>query len=157
MISRFCLSGFLLILFNATVLADQTMLLREPVLSEDHLAFVYAGDIWVAKTDGGQPRRLTSHPAEERHPVFSPDGSQIAFNAWYEGNRDVYVISVDGGQPRRLTWHPDADIPIDWTADGNQVVMVSYRESDHGRSGQLYHVSLDGGLPVKQMEARVFR
>ena len=157
MISRFCLLGALLLLINSTLFADQTLLLRQPALSENHLAFVYAGDIWVANRDGSQPRRLTSHPAQETGPVFSPDGSMIAFDAQYEGNRDVYVISVEGGQPRRLTWHPDADIPLSWTADGSEVALVSYRETDHGRSGQLYHVSVDGGLPVRQMDARVYR
>jgi tricorn protease len=157
MISRFCLSGLMLVLASTTLVADQTLLLREPTLSENHLAFVYAGDLWIANRDGSQPRRLTSHPAEERHPVFSPDGSLIAFSARYEGNLDVHVIPVTGGQPQQLTWHPDADIPLDWSADGNEVALVSYRESDHGRSGQLYHVALAGGLPSRQMDARVYR
>ena len=137
--------------------AQQTLLLRQPDLSADHLAFVYAGDIWVANRDGSNPRRLTSHPAEENSPSFSPDGSMIAFSANYENNADVYVIDVAGGQPRRLTWHPGNDVPTGWTADGGAVSFVSTRETDHGRSGQLYHASLDGGLPEKQMEARVYR
>lgn len=157
MISRIALAGFLLALSTSAVSADQTMLLREPALSQNHLAFVYAGDLWVARLDGSDPRRLTSHPAEERHPVFSPDGQWLAFSAEYEGNLDVYVISVEGGQPRRLTWHPDNDIPLDWSADGSEVALVSDRETDHGRSGQLYHVSVEGGLPVRQMDARVYR
>jgi len=136
--------------------ADQTLLLRQPDISADHLAFVYAGDIWVANRDGSAPRRLTSNPATESAPVFSPDGSLIAFNAAYENNVDVYVIPVAGGQPRRLTWHPGQDMVTGWTADGGAVTFVSARESDHGREGQLYHASLDGGLPLKRMEARVF-
>lgn len=137
--------------------AEPTRLLTQPALSANKLAFVYAGDIWVANRDGSEPRRLTSHPAGEELPHFSPDGSRIAFVARYEDNADVYVIDVDGGQPRRLTWHPADDIATGWTADGESVTFVSRRETDHGRSGQWYHVSLAGGLPEKQMEARVFR
>ncbi|MGB5244903.1 MAG: hypothetical protein WBN34_00005, partial [Woeseia sp.] len=96
----------LLILLAPTAFADQTLLLRQPALSAEHLAFVYAGDIWVADRNGAMPRRLTSHPAEESHPIFSPDGTSIAFAAEYEGRPDVYVIPVQGGQPKRLTWHP---------------------------------------------------
>jgi tricorn protease len=48
-------------------------------------------------------------------------------------------------------------VPTGWNADGSQVTLVSRRETDHGRSGQWYQVSLDGGAPVKQMDARVFR
>lgn len=136
---------------------EQTRLLRDPDISDSHLVFVYAGDLWLAQRDGSDPRRLTSHPAEENSPIFSPDGQQIAFSAEYDGNTDVYVISVQGGQPKRLTWHPTADVPVDWAPDGSAVAFVSDRETDHGRSGQLYHARLEGGPPVRQMEARFFR
>ncbi len=144
-------------LFAPVAGAEGVLLLRQPSVSADKLAFVYAGDIWVANRDGSNPRRLTSHPAEENGPVFSPDGSQIAFSAEYENNTDTYIIPALGGQPRRLTWHPSYDIPTGWTADGNAVTLVSPRETDHGRSAQLYHAFVGGGLPEKQMEARIYR
>jgi tricorn protease len=152
---RAAFAGLLLAALPFTAYADETLLLRQPALSKDHLAFVYAGDIWIADRSGAGARRLTSHPAEEQLPVFSPDGQYLAFAADYEGNTDVYIVPVSGGQPQRLTWHPGADRPQGWSADGREVAFVSARETDHGRSGQLYHVSTDGGLPVKQMEARI--
>jgi len=133
------------------------LLLRQPALSADHLAFVYAGDIWVADTNGAHPRRLTSHPATEQDPIFSPDGKWIAFSANYEENRDVYIIPVAGGQPTRLTWHPGTDVPMYWSADSRNVFFTSGRETDHGRSRQLYSVSVEGGAPCKEMEARIFQ
>lgn len=135
----------------------QTLLLRDPAISADKIAFVYAGDIYVANRDGTSPRRLTSHAADEGGPVFSPDGSKIAYTARYNNNTDVYTISVNGGQPTRLTFHPGADTAIDWSPDGSEVAFVSRRETNAGRSQQLYHVSVDGGLPEQQMKARVFR
>ncbi len=149
--------SILVAVLAAPLAAQQTLLLRQPDLSANHLAFVYAGDIWIAERDGTSPRRLTSSPTEEGTPLFSPDGSKLAFSADFENNVDVYVIDVGGGQPKRLTWHPGDDAPTGWTADGNAVTFVSARETDHGRSGQLYHASVEGGLPRKQMEARVFR
>ncbi len=139
------------------VFAQQTLLLKQPSISADKLAFVYAGDIWLANRDGSNPRRLTSSPAQENSPSFSPDGTQITFAATYEDNIDVYVVAVSGGQARRLTWHPGPDIPTGWTSDGTAVTLVSARETDHGRSGQFYHVSLQGGMPMKQMESRIYR
>ena len=139
------------------VFAQQTLLLKQPSISADKLAFVYAGDIWLANRDGSNPRRLTSSPAQENSPSFSPGGTQITFAATYEDNIDVYVVAVSGGQARRLTWHPGPDIPTGWTSDGTAVTLVSARETDHGRSGQLYHVSLQGGMPMKQMESRIYR
>ncbi|MDP5103815.1 MAG: PDZ domain-containing protein [Erythrobacter sp.] len=133
----------------------ETKLLRDPALSDNALAFVYAGDIWIAAPDGGNPVRLTSHPADERDPIFSPDGKKIAYTANYDGNADVFVIDVRGGEPQRLTWHPGDDTAVDWAPDGKSVAMVSARERRSGRSGQLYHVGLDGGLPQKVSEATV--
>jgi tricorn protease len=43
-----------------------------------------------------------------------------------------------------------------WSASGEDVAFVTRRETDHGRSGELYHVSVDGGAPEKQMEARFY-
>lgn len=153
----YTIAALLFVLSPASSPAQQTLLLEQPAVSAEHLAFVYAGDIWLAARDGSNPRRLTSDPAEENHPVFSPDGKRIAFAAEYEGNADVHVIRVAGGQPQRLTWHPEDDIPTDWSADGKQVNFVSGRETDHGRSEQLFQVVLTGGAPRKLMEARVYR
>jgi tricorn protease len=148
---------FALSLVAQPAFSQQTFLLKQPSISANKLAFVYAGDIWVAGRDGSNPRRLTTHPAEENGPVFSPDGNWIAFSADYENNIDTYIIPSSGGQPQRLTWHPGNDIPTGWTADGNAVTLVSRRETDHGRSAQLYHARVGGGLPLKQMEARIYR
>jgi len=142
---------------DAPAQSEPTRLLRQPDISADQLVFVYAGDLWLADRDGGDARRLTSHPAEENTPIFSPDGRRIAFAAEYGGNTDVYVISTDGGNPNRLTWHPTGDTPVAWTPDGKAVAFVSDRETDHGRSGQLYHVPIAGGPPIRQMDARFFR
>ena len=151
------LSLLLLWSLSGLLAAEPTHLLRQPAVSADHLAFVYAGDLWVSERDGSNPRRLTTSPAEENNPHFSPDGRLIAFAADYEGNTSVYVISVEGGNPRRLTWHPGDDIPVGWSADGQRVAFASRRETDHGRSAQLYHVPVDGGAPIRQMDARFFR
>lgn len=130
-----------------------TLLLRQPAVSKNHLAFVYGGDIWVSDRDGGRPERITTNPAPEFAPHFSPDGSMIAFSATYDGNTDVYVVPTVGGEPRRLTWHPAADVVTGWSADGRRVLFASNREVDNSRSGQLYEVSVEGGYEKKIMQA----
>lgn len=140
---------------HALMAADQTLLLRTPDISKDQLAFVYAGDIWVASRDGKESRRLTSSAADESLPVFSPDGKWIAFTADYNGNTDAYVISADGGQPKRLTFHPDDDVVTGWSPDGKEVLFTSPREVAVGRSQQLYRISASGGYPTKVMDAPV--
>ena len=48
-------------------------------VNQTHIAFSYAGDIWIIERAGGDARRITNHPGEENFPMFSPDGSQLTF------------------------------------------------------------------------------
>src|SRR6266545_7699202 len=80
-------------------------MLRQPSVSKDQIAFVYAGDIWLVPKKGGAAVRLTSSPGEESFPRFSPDGTKVAYSASYDGNVDVYVVPSTGGEPARLTHH----------------------------------------------------
>jgi tricorn protease len=124
-------------------------LFREPAVSADKIAFVYAGDIWLVPKAGGTAVRLSSPPGEESFPRFSPDGTKLAYSADYDGNTDVYVVPVAGGEPVRLTHHPMADRVVGWHPDGTRVIFASARESGRQRYNQFYLVSATGGLPEK--------
>ena len=128
--------------------AQGTRLLREPDISDRHVVFVHANDLWVASRDGGEARRLTAHEGEETSPKFSPDGRHVAFSGEYDGNTDVYVVPVEGGEPQRLTWHPGADIVQGWTADGGGVLFRSGRTGHPTATTTFWTVPLSGGLPA---------
>lgn len=129
--------------------------LRYPALSEDHLAFVHAGDIWLAKWPqpaGGKVQvdayRLTSAKGEERYPRFSPDGKQIAFSANYDGNVDIYVLNIDGIEPpRRITHHPQSDRLLGWYPDGEHLLFASTLDAALLGFNRVYKVAAEGGLP----------
>src|SRR6266853_2452797 len=122
------------------------LLMQKPTLSKTHIAFAYAGDLWRVAREGGEARLLTSGTGTKSDPVFSPDGSMIAFTGDYDGNVDVYVMPGGGGVPRRLTHHPAIDEVVGWAPDGKSVLFRSSRNS-YSRFNRLFTVSLDGGLP----------
>lgn len=135
-------------LLSVTALAQGTMLLRQPTISNDYIAFVYANDLWIVGKDGGEARRLTSNEGMEANPHFSPDGKHIAFTGQYDGNTDVYLIPTEGGQPERLTWHPGADQVTGWTPDGEFILFSSSREGVlPTMESKIYKISKKGGMP----------
>ena len=127
--------------------AQGTQLLRQPTLSNQHIVFVYANDLWIVNRTGGDAQRLTTDEGGESYPHFSPDGQTIAFTGQYDGNTDVYTIPVNGGAPKRLSWHPGADVVQGWTPDGKSVVFRSGREGYPTRLNRLYTIAIDGGFP----------
>src|SRR5205823_10640378 len=94
------LAAAALFLFASAVSASENaayLLLQRPALSATQIVFSYAGDLWSVPRSGGDAKRLTSGPGVETDPVFSPDGSQIAFEGEYDGNIDVFVMTASGG------------------------------------------------------------
>ncbi len=132
----------------AAIDTADTRLLSQPAISSSHLAFIYAGDLYVSDLDGRSVRRLTSDEGIERLPAFSPDGTQLAFSAEYDGNVDVFVVPVTGGVPLRLTWHPGPDLVQGFTPDGASVLFTSSRAVFTTRYTQLFIVPVKGGVEV---------
>ena len=125
--------------------ANKPHIFQHPALSKDLIAFGYAGDLWTVPREGGVARRLTTGVGIETDPVFSPDGSTIAFTGDYDGNTDVFTIPAAGGIPFRVTYHPAADFAVAWTPDGKDIVFRSTRISA-SRYTQLYEVPAKGGI-----------
>ncbi|MEE9231110.1 MAG: PDZ domain-containing protein [Acidobacteriota bacterium] len=130
---------------NAGADADKP-LLRQPTISGTSVVFMYADDLWTVGREGGDARRLTTHPGYEWNPYFSPDGSSVAFTGTYDGNSDVFIIPATGGEPKRLTYHPGGDVVVGWTPDGKNIAFSSSRNSYSGFE-RLFTVPVEGGFP----------
>ncbi len=144
----FALLAFALLL--APICAAQSskpLLLQSPTVSRSQIAFAYGGDIWIVDRNGGDARRLVTGSGMLSGPVFSPDGSLVAYTGDYDHNQDVYVVPAAGGEPRRLTWHPSTDVALGWTPDGKHVIFRSLRSS-YSRFERLYTVPVEGGFPA---------
>jgi len=137
---------------------DDARLLRFPAIHGNQVVFSYAGDLYTVNADGGIARKLTSSKGYEMFARFSPDGKQIAFTGQYDGNTEVFVMPANGGEPKRLTFTATLgrddvsdrmgpnNIVMGWTPDGKYIVYRSRKQSFNPFRGQLYKVSVEGGL-----------
>lgn len=126
-----------------------TRLLREPTISDTHVAFTYGGDIWVTDLGNSRTQRITSTPAVESNPQLSPDGQTIAFSSNRSGNNAVYTVSIKGGDPKRLTWHPSSSSVRGWSPDGSHIIYSTSRDSAPTGIGYLWSVDVNGGPSTK--------
>lgn len=130
--------------------------MRYPAISPDgrEIAFSYRGDIYKVDVNGGKAVQLTTNPAYDFRPVWSPDGKFIAFAADRYGNFDVFVMRAEGGEPRRLTTHSASEIPYAFTPDGKRVVFGAQLQDPAASAlfpraslTELYAVPVEGGRP----------
>ena len=113
-IAAACLAGF-------TFAQDAPLWMRHSVISPDGttIAFTYKGDIYTVPVTGGRAMQITTNPAYDTDPVWSPDSKQVAFASDRMGSLDVYIVSKDGGEPRRLTTHSGSETPLAFTDAGH--------------------------------------
>jgi tricorn protease len=117
---------------------------RFPSLYKDTVVFTAEGDLWRVGLQGGIAQRLTTHPAEESRPAFSPDGKTIAFSAAYEGPTEVYTLALDGGVPVRRTYEGGTAAVVGWTPSGE--ILYSTRRFSTLPNTQLARVDLKTGI-----------
>lgn len=107
------------------------LLLGGLAVNATHVVFSHAGDLYSVPRSGGAAARLTSGPAEDFSPVFSADGSLLAFaRALGGGNIDIFTMAPSGGAATRLTFHPKLDVPRSFSPDGKTLVFLSGRDGD---------------------------
>ena len=97
-------------------------------------------DIYVMNADGSEQTRLTTAPAIDEDPNWSPDGTKIAFNSIRDGNREIYVMNADGSEQTRLTNSQGGDAGADWSPDGTKIVFASDRDG----IAEIYVMNADG-------------
>jgi tricorn protease len=138
--------AFLLLL---AALARSEPYLTEPAVcpTRPEIAFVSGGDIWLVPAKGGEAHLLVSHPAEESRPLYSPDGSQLAFISTRTGNGDIYVLTLANGALKRLTFDDGLDQLDGWSRDGRWLYFSS-GSHDVNRKNDIYRVSAQGGTPM---------
>lgn len=151
------LLGVAAILLSVSLYAQDTPLwMRYCAISPDgsSIAFTYKGDIYTVPAAGGKATQITTNPAHDTKPVWSPDGKKIAFASDRMGSMDVYEVSREGGIPKRLTTHSGNETPIAYKDAGHILFQANIMPAAEdvqfpsGQFQQIYEVSTTGGRPI---------
>jgi Tol biopolymer transport system component len=125
-----------------------------PIQLTGRLVFSYQLDdnieIFVMDVPEGTLHRLTTDPAPDFSPTWSPDGSRIAFRSMRDGNDEVYVMNADGSGQRNLTRNPASDYSPAWSPKGNAIAFATDRADRTGNDEWL--MDADGGNPRPLVE-----
>jgi len=82
-------------------------------------------DIYLKSAGGAAITQITSDPASDIQPEFSPDGKRIAFASDRAGNFDIWVVGIDGSEATQLTREPAHEIHPTWAPDGRRIAYCS--------------------------------
>ncbi|MGI8600660.1 MAG: S41 family peptidase, partial [Chitinophagaceae bacterium] len=121
----------------------------DPSLSpaSNEIAFVSGGDIWTVPATGGEARLLVSHPAMETRPLFSPDGTSLAFHSTRSGNGDIYILDLKSNAVKRLTYDDGNDELSAWSKDGKYIYFSSISRDISGMR-DVFRIKATGGTPM---------
>ena len=136
--------------------ADDAAWMRYPAISPDgtQIAFSFKGDIYTVATNGGRANQITTNPAHDTRPIWSPDGKQIAFASDRLGGMDIYLVDKEGGVPIRLTTHSGNETPLAFKDNAHILFQANILPATDdmqfasAQFPQVYEVSTAGGRPV---------
>ncbi len=117
------------------------------------IVFDLLGDLYTLPISGGEATRIVGGLSFESQPVFSPDGSEIAFLSDRSGVENLWIAKADGSEPRAVTEdgptrdRPQLMVSPSWVEDGEYLLVSRARPPD--RTAGVFLVHRDGGSGVR--------
>jgi len=152
---RFTLVFFALLSLNLFAQKDW---IRYSAISPDasQIVFAYQGDLFIVSSDGGTAEPLLLSEAYESNPVWSNDGSKLAYTSDLYGNFDIFIFDFASRKSYRITYHSAKQVPWTFSPDDKFVIFsatlddnVKNAQFPYGLLTELYKVPVTGGR-IKQ-------
>lgn len=122
------------------------------------IVFDMMGDLYTIPVGGGEATPVTSGPAWDVQPVFSPDGSRIAFTSDRAGGDNIWTVAADGSDAKQVTKENFRLLngPA-WTPDGEYILARKHFTSQRSLgAGEvwMYHASGEatGGMQLTKQK-----
>jgi len=109
-------------------------------------------DVFSARPDGSDLKRLTSAPGYDAEAVYSPDGSKILFTSLRDGDLDLYTMNSDGSNPTRLTYELGYDGGGFFSPDGRKIVFRAHHPTDSAEIAAYRALLVEGKIQPHNLE-----
>jgi Tol biopolymer transport system component len=114
-------------------------------------------DIFTAKRDGSDLKRITATPGYDAEATISTDGSRIVFTSTRDGDIDIYTMAPDGSDVRRLTSTPGYDGGPFFSDDGGWIVYRASRPKESSAIASFRELLSKGLVRPTKLDIRVMR
>ena len=118
--------------------------------SNEEIAFILDGDIWIMPANGGNARQITNDKHKNQWPRFSPDGQKLAYYSNKSGNDDIYIINLKTNEEYQLTHDKSNDFFHNWSPDGSTIIFTSERSGNR----DLWIIPSEGGTAEKITDSK---
>ncbi len=97
-------------------------------------------DLWSARLDGSDLKRMTDHPGYDAEATMSPDGRWLVFTSKRDGDVDLYKMRLDGTGLQRLTHSVGYDGGAFFSHDGKRIVWRTHRTDDSAANATFHRL-----------------
>lgn len=119
------------------------------------IIFELLGDIYTMPATGGEATALLTGMAFQSQPVYSPDGSQIAFISDEDGSDNLYIANADGTKPKKLSSLSTGDMMSPaWSAEGDSIFVSLLPGGIGANEIWMYHKHGGKGIQVTNSRPR---